>query len=75
MEKNKIDGNLKRVWARVGFSMLLTPEQIAQLESGNIHEADFIKLLLETGYIDGETYFPEEAEENPQSLKGVGLMF
>lgn len=50
-----------KVWARVGMSAELTEEEIQDLKDTK----DFAKYFFNQRFnLDGETYFPEMAEQN-----------
>ena len=59
------------VWARVGMSARLTQKELDLLNKKNKTTKDYeeINILFTTKfYRDGDTYFPEEVENNKKYL-------
>lgn len=66
LHKKWMEGTLRNVWARVGMSLLVTPEEERAIFEGDYLEGkEAVMRVIEAGRasVDGETYIPQECIE------------
>lgn len=67
LHKKWMEGSLRNVWARVGMSLLVTPEEEKAIFEGDYLDGkEAVMRVIEAGRasVDGETYIPEECIES-----------
>ena len=74
MHKKWMEGALRNVWARVGMSLLVTPEEEKAIFEGDYLEGkEAVMRVIEAGRssVDGETYIPQECIEDFDEAYGT----